>query len=118
MKKVILVDDLATNRKALGTLLGHAGYDVRLAVDAADALRQFAEERPDVVMTDLQMPGDDGVALARALRAQECGDRVRIALLTGDAGKMDERNGWDVFDAVLSKPVTLADMVAFLEKET
>jgi len=111
--KVLVVDDAAANRKILSILLTRAGHEVIEAGDVGGALSVVGEGLPDVVVTDLHMPGgDDGVILARSLRARPQGPGIRIALMTGDAASYsdDER----LFDAILDKPVLSKDLLDFI----
>jgi diguanylate cyclase len=66
---VLVVDDRALNREFLATLLRYAGHRVVEAADGADALDAARRERPQLVISDVLMPVMDGVAFARALRA-------------------------------------------------
>ena len=71
MANILVVDDRATNREFLCTLLGYAGHEVHQATDGADALESVRALRPDLVITDLMMPtmsGSDFVMLLRANR--------------------------------------------------
>jgi DNA-binding NarL/FixJ family response regulator len=83
--RVLLVDDQALFREALAVLLGvHDDIEVAgEAADGAEALRQVAALRPDVVLMDLRMPVLDGIAATRRIRADHPGTRV-IALTTFD----------------------------------
>jgi DNA-binding NarL/FixJ family response regulator len=86
--RVLVVDDHTVVRRGLTHLLGTAA-DMECVGEAADgeqALAMIAEHRPDVVLLDLSMPGADGVAVIRRLRA--AGDATRVLVLTSfsDAG--------------------------------
>jgi two-component system, NtrC family, response regulator HydG len=65
---VLLVDDDPDVRESLAEALAGEGHEVRVAEDAADALRSVAASPPAVVLSDVRMPGDDGIALLRQLR--------------------------------------------------
>ncbi len=64
MTTILVVDDRAINREFLATLLAYSGYDVLHAADGAEALAIVRERRPDMVITDVLMPGMDGVEFA------------------------------------------------------
>ncbi|HSN91054.1 MAG TPA: sigma-54 dependent transcriptional regulator [Anaeromyxobacteraceae bacterium] len=66
--RLLIVDDEAEGRDALAELARSWGHEVRAAGDAAEALRAAGESRPDVIVTDLVMPGRDGMWLLQALR--------------------------------------------------
>ncbi len=66
--RVLVVDDDTETVALLQEILVKEGYEVSTADDAAAALREAARQEPDVVITDIQMPGMDGVALLAELR--------------------------------------------------
>jgi two-component system NtrC family response regulator/two-component system response regulator HydG len=66
--RILVVDDEETARKSLGQILSDDGYEVSLAADGEEALRLVAQESPDVVLTDLRMPGMDGHELLNRVR--------------------------------------------------
>jgi signal transduction histidine kinase len=65
---ILIVDDDIAARTAIGSLLRQEGFEVEVAEDGAAALEAVARRCPDLVLTDLQMPGIDGIELCRALR--------------------------------------------------
>jgi signal transduction histidine kinase len=67
--RILVVDDQQDSRAFLGTLLQNQGATVCSAGSAPEALQTFARERPDVVVSDIAMPGEDGYDLIRQLRA-------------------------------------------------
>ncbi|MCC7381350.1 MAG: EAL domain-containing response regulator [Deltaproteobacteria bacterium] len=79
--RVLLVDDDGMILRSLGRMLRQAGYDVRTAADSSEALRVFASEGPDVVLSDLSMPEGDGIALLRAVRLAD--GSVPVILMSG-----------------------------------
>jgi DNA-binding NtrC family response regulator len=69
--RVLVVDDEANARTALAELLKEEGYAVETAADGFKALGKFEDFAPDVVLTDLKMPGMDGLELLRKVREKE-----------------------------------------------
>ena len=69
MARVLVVDDHATNRDLIATLLGYAGHQVDEAADGAEALEKVRETRPSLVICDILMPTMDGYEFVRRLRA-------------------------------------------------
>lgn len=69
MAKILVVDDRAPNREVLTTLLGYRGHRVSEATNGVDALEKAHTDPPDLIITDLLMPGMDGFELIRNLRA-------------------------------------------------
>jgi len=71
MAKLLVVDDNEQNRYLLAALLKGHGYDVIVAVDGAEALNTARENPPDLIVTDILMPGMDGYTLCREWRLDE-----------------------------------------------
>ena len=67
--RVLVVEDEAYVRASLGEVLGERGFDVGLAVSVADALASLARTPVDVVLTDLKMPGADGLDLVKRMQS-------------------------------------------------
>lgn len=113
--RVLVVDDDASTRSGLSRLLALEGYTVDTVPNGAAALALVAVHPPDVVLTDLMMPGMDGIALLVALHKQHPGLPVIVA--TG---------AWDLEAAVravragahdyLAKPVDFAALRVMLER--
>ncbi len=89
MATVLVVDDDATNREYLRTLLIHRGHRVCEAADGDSALRIAGREPLDAVITDVLMPGLDGYELARQLRSRSATSRVPIAFNTAHYGRQE-----------------------------
>ena len=109
---VLVVDDAAINRLLARAFLERLGWQVSEAEEAAEALAHLAQRRPEQVLLDIRMPGVDGIALCRQIRALYAdGGHVRIVAYTAHA-LPDEvaviRSAG--FDEVLVKPVSLGDM--------
>jgi CheY-like chemotaxis protein len=83
MSKILVVDDDASNRLLLRSILGYEHHTVIEASSAAEGLARAVEHRPDLIIVDLSMPGVDGVTFVRRLRDDPRLSRTRIALHTG-----------------------------------
>lgn len=115
-RKILLVDDEDDIREvAQMSLEMTAGWDVVTAPSGAAALRTAAAERPDAILLDVMMPGMDGPATARALRAAPETADIPIILLTAKVQAADRRRFDDLGVAgILAKPfdpIALADQV-------
>ena len=78
---LLVVDDEPAWVGALGAVLGKAGHRIVAAYDGEEALRRFRAERVDAVLLDLAMPGMDGAAVAREIRAES---DVPILIVSGE----------------------------------
>jgi twitching motility two-component system response regulator PilH len=67
VRKILLVDDSKTELHHLSDLLTKRGYAVRTAENAEEAMRRLEEEKPEVVLMDVVMPGQNGFQLTRAI---------------------------------------------------
>jgi len=83
---LLLADDEEGIRKVLGIMLADLGYAVRLASDGREALELFRREAPAIVLTDIRMPGVDGMDLLRAIKAER--PDTEVIMITGH-GDMD-----------------------------
>ena len=104
MAKILVIDDDAAIRQLLTDVLEMDGHEVHLAVDGKDGLRLLELTRPDFVVLDVMMPGIDGYAVLREIRAQE-GDPLPVLMLTAAADPAAATRGWlDGVDYFLAKP--------------
>ncbi|MBV8723463.1 MAG: response regulator [Candidatus Eremiobacteraeota bacterium] len=83
MAKILVVDDDPNNRLLLKSILNYDGHTVVEADSGAAGLARVAEDTPDLVIVDLNMPDVDGVTFVRTLRENPAHDAVEIALYTG-----------------------------------
>jgi two-component system response regulator MprA len=108
---VLLVDDDAPIRRMLERTLGAEGYDVSAAADGGSALAQVERSMPDVIVLDVAMPGLDGLAVTRRMRAK--GLRVPILLLTARDALQERVAGLDAgADDYLVKPFEIEELTA------
>jgi two-component system, OmpR family, response regulator ResD len=107
---VLVVDDEPTITDVVSRYLQRAGYGTRIAADGPDALRIASEERPDLVVLDLMLPGMDGLEVLRRLRERE---RVSVILLTAKGEHTDRIMGLRLgADDYVVKPFSPAELVA------
>ena len=115
---ILVVDDYPDAAETQAELLGLMGHVTRVAFGGADALRCAELERFDVVLLDLRMPGTDGFAVARAIRARcaGAGPQPLIVAVTGCGTEKDRlRSAEAGFDLHLVKPVDPAVLAGVLE---
>ena len=107
---IVIVDDEKDVRETFGEYLGGRGYDISLA-DSGEALRSVMDERPvDLVLLDLNLPGEDGLSLARYLR-EDCDCAFIMVTAADDA--VDRVIGLELgADDYIGKPVDLRELAA------
>jgi CheY-like chemotaxis protein len=105
-KQVLVVDDNSLSRKLLNDILSAEGYRVCHAASGSEALSAIAEERPDVVLLDIMMPGMDGFEVVRRLRADKTTHMPPIVMVTAldDEGSRARLAASGV-NHVLTKPI-------------
>jgi PAS domain S-box-containing protein len=112
--RVLLVDDEPDSNEALRVLLDHCGAEVRVAGSAAHAHEILSRWKPDVLVTDIGMPGEDGYALLARIRARpdERANVPAIALTAFASGDDRARVLSAGFRLHLAKPVQPAELTA------
>lgn len=106
MATIVVADDDAASRMLMTTLLEHAGHTVTAVASGGEALDLVRRGPPDLVLTDLSMPGIAGVDLIRALRRDPQTRGLRVVLYTAtlpNAALRDFMNDYGV-SSILSKP--------------
>jgi two-component system chemotaxis sensor kinase CheA len=81
-KRILVVDDSITTRTLEQSTIEGAGYDVTTAVDGSDAWRLLREQHFDLVVSDVEMPRMDGIALCEAVRASSSHQQIPVILVT------------------------------------
>jgi CheY-like chemotaxis protein len=115
--RVLLVDDHRETLELFASALVRRGAEVRTAGDAAEALAVFAEWRPDVLVSDIGMPGDDGYVLIRKVRARPADEGGRLpAIAVTACGSLDDRLRALAagFQSHIAKPVDPAELALMI----
>jgi len=111
--RVLLVDDDAGARESVTAVLEQSGASVRAVESAAEAVETLEREPPDVLLSDIAMPGMDGYAFLGQARARLPGAQLPAAALTAYADATDRARALAAgFQAHLAKPVDPAELVA------
>jgi signal transduction histidine kinase/CheY-like chemotaxis protein len=117
--RVLVVDDNATNRIVLQTLLAHAGVATATACDGAEAVAAWEAGHWDVILMDIHMPEMDGLQASLAIRGQERAERRKrtpiIAVTASVLGDETARYLAAGMDAVVAKPVEARALMAAIE---
>ena len=113
-RRVLLVDDDLELQRLLRGYLAQHQYEVQGAVDASDVERLIQRQRPDVLVLDLMLPGEDGLSLCRRLRAG--GVQLPIVMLTARDEPSDRIVGLELgADDYIGKPFEPRELVARLD---
>jgi DNA-binding response OmpR family regulator len=111
-QRVLIVDDDVVIRETTGDYLSEHGFEIALAADGEQMRAAFAQSKPDVVLLDLNLPGEDGLSLTRWLRANH---DVAIIMITGAGEVVDRVVGLEVgADDYLAKPFDSRELRARL----
>jgi CheY-like chemotaxis protein len=119
--RVLLVDDEMDGRQLVTIMLEQIGVQVKAAASADEALQTFAEWKPDVLVSDIGMPEEDGYSLIRKVRAlpREQGGNVPAAALTGYVGQEDYVKALSAgYHSHIKKPVELEELIAVVASLT
>ena len=108
-RRVLLVEDSDSVRRAVALGLTASGFDVTAVADGAQALAVFDAVRPAVLVTDLTMPGMDGFELVRTLRVRQVG--VPVLVISARDSAQDKAAALAAgSDSYLVKPFGLAEL--------
>lgn len=110
--KVVVVDDQDMIRDVLVETLQLGGYEAFQACNGKEGLRVVQEHRPDLVITDVRMPGMDGFEFSRRLRDTS---ETRILMLSGLDEQSQDDHPAGLIDAYMTKPIMLQDFLALVE---
>ncbi len=114
MAQILLAEDDDSMREFLAKALTRAGHEVRAVGDGLDALTTLAEERVDLLLADVVMPGLDGIELAR--RAAKEQPNIKVMFITGFAAvALKAREETPRGARVLSKPFHLRELVSQID---
>lgn len=113
IQKILLVDDSKTELHYLSELLTKRGYAVRTAENGEDAMRRLGEEKPDLILMDVVMPGQNGFQLTRAITRDERYADVPVIMCTSKNQETDKVWGMrqGASDYVV-KPVKAEELLA------
>ena len=113
IKKVLVVDDSKTELMYLTDLLGKNGFSVKTAENAEDAFRRLAEEKPELILMDVVMPGQNGFQLTRAITRDPLYSDIPIIMCTSKNQETDRV--WGMRQGArdyITKPVNAEELMA------
>jgi twitching motility two-component system response regulator PilH len=112
MITILVVEDTPSERELMSHYLRESGYTVINAVSAQEALSKAIEQKPDVIITDVVMPGMSGFELCRSLKKHPVTEKVPIIICTSKNQEIDRLWGMKQgADAYLTKPFTREQLV-------
>ena len=112
MITILIVEDTPSERELMSHYLRESGYTVIDAVSAQEALGKAIEQKPDVIITDVVMPGMSGFELCRSLKKHPVTEKVPIIICTSKNQEIDRLWGMKQgADAYLTKPFTREQLV-------
>jgi two-component system KDP operon response regulator KdpE len=108
--RILFVDDEVAIQRSVGPLLRSRGYVVDIAANGTDALRQFTDAPPDLVLLDLGLPDLEGTEVCRRIRARS---KVPIVVLSARGAEVDKVNALDLgADDYVTKPFGPEELLA------
>jgi CheY-like chemotaxis protein len=114
---ILIVDDNPQNLKLVRLLLDDEGYQVSTAADAEAALRVLETVTPALILMDIQLPGMDGLALTRMLKADPNRRDIIVIALTAYAMKGDAEKMRDAgCDGYVTKPIDTDELAALVRR--
>jgi CheY-like chemotaxis protein len=106
MARILVVEDNPVNLKLVCDILECDGHEIQRAVDAEEALEKVRTSRAELILMDLGLPGMDGLALTRILKADAATRQIPIIALTAFAMKGDDVKAFEAgCDGYISKPI-------------
>ncbi len=116
MARVLIIDDEPAVREAIGAMMAAAGHEICIAADGHQGLKRHRDFQPDLVITDIIMPGKEGIGTICALR--KIAPTLPIIAMSGsDSGRFGGVSYLSLAgklgaDSTLSKPVSPRDLLA------
>ena len=113
IQKILLVDDSKTELHYMSELLGKSGFSVRTAENGEEAMKRLGEEKPDLILMDVVMPGQNGFQLTRAITRDPRFVNVPVIMCTSKNQETDKV--WGMRQGArdyIVKPVSQADLLA------
>lgn len=117
--RVLLVDDEPEARQIISTVITRTGAEVEACTSASEALVKLIEWRPDVILSDIAMPDEDGYSFINKVRSlpREKGGETPAAALTAYARDIDRRQALDAgFQMHIAKPIGAGQLVSMIAR--
>jgi two-component system cell cycle response regulator DivK len=116
-KRILIVEDTEDNRRILRDLLTNAGFDVIEATDGERGVAAAKEERPDLILMDIQLPVIDGYEATRRIKADSASGKIPIIAVTSYALSGDEEKTRNAgCDGYIAKPFSPRQILAMVRE--
>ena len=112
IKNILVVDDSPTDRQHLTDILAKGGYNVATAASAEEGIAKVKQSRPDLVLMDVVLPGDNGYQATRALSKDDATKGIPVILCTSKSQETDKV--WGMRQGArdyVTKPVNGAELL-------
>jgi two-component system, cell cycle response regulator DivK len=114
--RILVVEDNPKNLKLVRDVLTHFGYDVVEATSGEEGVRLAAEQLPDLILMDLQLPGIDGAEALRQIRNGDGNPKVPVIAVTAFAMNDDRQRAFDSgFTGYVEKPISVRGLPQKIE---
>lgn len=112
MFKLLIVEDDPTMREIMRNALAPQGYDCLAAASADEGWKQCLKAKPDLILLDVHLPDESGIALCRRFKAEPRLRHIPILIMTGEARSVESRvEGLEAgADGYLLKPFSLSEL--------
>lgn len=109
---ILLVDDSPVNNSLMETVLSDVGYSTVVATNGHEALSLFDNQRPDLIILDIMMPGMDGYELLESLKKKDPSGEIPVIMLTARNNMKDKEKAISMGAAdYLIKPIDIEDTI-------
>jgi DNA-binding response OmpR family regulator len=115
--KILIIEDDQDVADSIQMLCKEMGHDALVAYDGATGLKMAAAEKPELILSDIAMPGLDGFEVARRVRSNHDLDKTAIVAVTGTLPRRPAKNQY-TFDDYVIKPFMFEELEKVIKKFT
>ena len=117
MSKILIVEDNEKNMKLVRDILRHQGHETLEAVNGLDGVRLAEQERPDLVLMDIQLPDIDGIEALGRIRKDASLDAIPVLAVSASVMPDDQQKIISSgFDAFITKPINLKQFIETVQR--
>ncbi len=116
-KKILIADDEPNIVISLDFLMQRSGYQVRLAANGDEALRQITEFHPDLILLDIMLPQKNGFEVCQKIRENPAWNGIKVVMLTAKGQESEVTKGLALgADAYITKPFATRELLASVRR--